>query len=280
VVGATKLHRLAALARHAHLAVCVDDAGNLAELEDAAREFDARVKVLVEIDVGAGRCGVAPGEAALALAQAIAGSKHLVFDGLQAYQGSAQHLRSHAERHQAIERAAAMARDTKALIEAAGIVCPRVTGAGTGSFEFEAASGIYTELQCGSYVFMDADYNRNLNADGKAVPAFEQSLFVWTTVMSRPNRERAIVDAGLKALSVDSGMPVVTDFPAVRFARASDEHGRLEIERATEGLDVGEKLRLTPGHCDPTVNLYDWYVGIRRQRVECVWPVAARGALT
>jgi len=280
VVGSIKLNRLAALARHASIAVCVDDAGNIADLEDAAVQFDARIKVLVEIDVGAGRCGVAPGEAAVLLAQTIARSKHLQFDGLQAYQGSAQHIRSYEERRQAIEKAIRAAAGTKALIESQGIACPRITGAGTGSFAFEAASSVYTELQCGSYVFMDADYNRNLDAAGKAAPEFEQSLFVWSTVMSRPSAERAVVDAGLKALSVDSGNPVVTDHPDVVYARASDEHGKLEIRKPTEGFEVGDKIRLTPGHCDPTVNLYDWYVGIRRQQVECLWPVAARGALT
>lgn len=281
VVGSTKLNRLAALARHASIAVCVDDAGNIADLEDAAIQFDARIKVLIEIDVGARRCGVAPGEAALALAQTIARSRHLQFDGLQAYQGSAQHIRSYDERRQAIERAIAQAAQTKALIESNGIPCPRITGAGTGSFEFEAASSVYTELQCGSYVFMDADYNRNLDAGGQAHPQFDQSLFIWTTVMSRTTPERAVVDAGLKALSIDSGLPVVTDHPAVTYARASDEHGKLEIaDPAQEGFDVGDKIRLTPGHCDPTVNLYDWYVGVRGQRVECLWPVAARGALT
>jgi D-serine deaminase-like pyridoxal phosphate-dependent protein len=281
VVGSTKLNRLAALARHASIAVCVDDAGNIADLEDAALQFGARIKVLVEIDVGAGRCGVAPGEAALVLAQTLSQSKHLQFDGLQAYHGSAQHIRSYAERRQAIERAAAEAARTKAIIESHGISCPRITGAGTGSFEFEAASGVYTELQCGSYVFMDADYNRNLDAAGHPLPQFEQSLFVWTTVMSRPAAERAVVDAGLKALGTDSGLPVVTDHSEVSYARASDEHGKLEIRNpAQAGFDVGDKIRLTPGHCDPTVNLYDWYVGIRGQRVECLWPVAARGALT
>src|SRR5690606_7203868 len=168
VVGAAKLRRLAALARQAKIAVCVDDPGNIAELEDAAAEFDAQVTVLVEIDVGANRCGVAPGEAALDLARIVSASKHLRFDGLQAYQGSAQHIRSFDERRGAIERAVALAGDTKRLIEAAGIPCPRVTGAGTGSFAFEAASGLYTELQCGSYIFMDADYNRNLDQQGKA----------------------------------------------------------------------------------------------------------------
>jgi 3-hydroxy-D-aspartate aldolase len=279
VVGASKLRRLAALARQAKIAVCVDDPGNVVDLEDAAAEFDAQVTVLVEIDVGANRCGVAPGAAARDLAQVVAASKHLRFDGLQAYQGSAQHIRSFDERKSAIERAVALARDTKRMIEEAGIACPRVTGAGTGSFVFEAASDIYTELQCGSYVFMDADYNRNLDAAGKAKPQFEQSLYVWATVMSRPSPQRAIVDAGLKALSVDSGMPVVPDFPHAQFARASDEHGRLDVAAATEGLEIGDKIRLVPGHCDPTVNLYDWYVGIRHSRVECLWPVAARGAL-
>lgn len=279
VVGAAKLRRLAALARQAKIGVCVDDAGAIADLEDAAREFDARITVLVEIDVGAARCGVQPGRPALELAQVLAGSRHLHFDGLQAYQGSAQHIRDHRERQQAIERAVGFARETQQMIEAAGIRCPRITGAGTGSFAFEAASGLYTELQCGSYVFMDADYSRNLDATGAAKPLFEQSLFVWTSVMSRPNAERAVVDAGLKALSVDSGMPVLPDFPNVTYARPSDEHGKLEIKGRVTGLDIGDKLRLIPGHCDPTVNLYDWYVGVRGRRVECIWPVAARGAL-
>jgi len=280
VIGAAKLRRLAALARAAKIAVCVDDPGNVADLEDAAADFGAQITVLVEIDVGNRRCGVAPGRAARDLAQIVSASKHLRFDGLQAYHGSAQHVREFDERRKAIEHAAALARETKALIEAAGIACPRITGAGTGSFGFEAESGLYTELQCGSYVFMDADYNRNLDRSGKAVPEFEQSLFVWATVMSRPSADRAIVDAGLKAYSVDSGMPVLPDFPDVVLARASDEHGRLDIKGKVEGLDIGEKIRLTPGHCDPTVNLHDWFIGIRRQRVESIWPVAARGALT
>src|SRR5690606_38808870 len=139
VVGAAKLRRLAALAREARIAVCVDDPGNIAELEDAAAEFDAQITVLVEIDVGAHRCGVAPGEPALDLARVVAASKHLRFDGLQAYHGAAQHIRGFEERRSAIEHAVAAARETKRLIEQAGIACPRVTGAGTGSFAFEAA---------------------------------------------------------------------------------------------------------------------------------------------
>jgi D-serine deaminase-like pyridoxal phosphate-dependent protein len=154
-----------------------------------------------------------------------------------------------------------------------------VTGAGTGSFEFETTSGVYTELQCGSYIFMDADYGRNLDRDGAPTKAFEPSLYVWATVMSRPAEDRAIVDAGLKALAFDSGPPIVCDEPTATYERASDEHGRLGISGATNRLGLGDKVRLIPGHCDPTVNLYDWYVCIRNNRVEQLWPITARGAI-
>jgi len=163
-----------------------------------------------------------------------------------------------------------------------------VTAAGTGSFEFEAASGLYTELQSGSYIFMDADYGyifmdadygRNFDRDGAPTKAFEPSLFVWATVMSRPAEDRAIVDAGLKALAFDSGPPLVCDEPAATYERASDEHGRLALSAATNRLGLGDKIRLIPGHCDPTVNLYDWYVCVRAGRVEQVSPITARGAV-
>src|SRR5690349_13797920 len=144
---------------------------------------------------------------------------------------------------------------------------------------FEAASGVYTELQYGSYIFMDADYGRNLDYDGVPTKAFEPSLFVWATVMSRPAEDRAIVDAGLKALAFDSGPPLVCDEPAATYERASDEHGRLGISGATNRLRIGDKVRLIPGHCDPTVNLYDWYVCVRGNRVEQLWPITARGAI-
>ena len=126
---------------------------------------------------------------------------------------------------------------------------------------------------------MDADYGRNLDRDGAPTKAFEPSLFMWATVMSRPTEDRAIVDAGLKALAFDSGPPLVCDEPAATYERASDEHGRLGISDATNRLGLGGKIRLVPGHCDATVNLYDWYVGIRGNRVEQLWPITARGAV-
>jgi 3-hydroxy-D-aspartate aldolase len=279
IVGASKLRRLAALARTARIAACVDDPAHVAALDAAARELDTTLTVLVEVNMGGDRCGVEPGEPALRLADAISRGAKLTFGGLQAYHGSAQHLRSFAERRAAIGQAVERAGRTRALLEANGIACPVVTGAGTGTFMLEAASGVYDELQCGSYVFMDADYGRNLDEDGEPTRQFEHSLFVWTTVMSRPTDDRAIVDAGLKALSVDSGMPQLHGFDEAEYARASDEHGKLLVKRPTNRLRIGDKVKLVPGHCDPTVNLYDWYVGVRNGRVEALWPIAARGAL-
>lgn len=277
VVGAPKLRRLVELAKRAEVKVCADDAGNVAALDEAARAAGVTLKVLVEIDVGAHRCGIAPGAPAVALAQQIGACRNLRFAGLQAYQGAAQHVRKVAERRDAIARAVEDVRTTTRLLNSTGIRCDYVTGAGTGSYMFEAMSSVYHELQAGSYLFMDADYARNEWAES-GIPQFEHSLFVWATVMSAPAPQRAIVDAGLKASSVDSGMPRVADYGDVEYVKASDEHGVLQLNGATR-FKVGAKLKLIPGHCDPTVNLYDWYVCIRNGRVEALWPITARGAV-
>ena len=279
IVGRQKLRRLMALASLARIGVCADDAGQVRALDEAAAEAGVTLPVYVEVNMGGNRCGVEPGEPALDLARRIVDAPHLSFGGLQAYHGSAQHLRQWDERRQAIAGAAEKAGRTRDLLAKNGIDCPVVTGAGTGSFEFEAASGVYTELQCGSYIFMDADYGRNLDRDGAPVRNFAPSLFVWATVMSRPTEERAIVDAGLKALAFDSGPPLVWEEPGAAYERASDEHGRLAVATAGNRLRIGDKIRLVPGHCDPTVNLYDWYVGVRNDRVEAIWPITARGAV-
>jgi D-serine deaminase-like pyridoxal phosphate-dependent protein len=277
VVGAAKQGRLARLARRARVSVCVDDPGNAEAWALAARAAGVTLDVLVELDVGANRCGVAPGGAALELARAIKRHEELRFAGLQAYQGSAQHLRTPEERRAAIDQAVAQVRLTVELMRRAGIEVPLVTGAGTGSYRLEAASGVYQELQPGSYIFMDADYGRNFDEDGRPVHTFRQSLFILATVMSRPVPERAVVDVGLKAHSIDSGMPLVVDTPSAVYTRASDEHGVIELT-GTVDWKLGQKIRLVPGHCDPTVNLYDWIVGYRDGRVEALWPVSARGA--
>jgi D-serine deaminase-like pyridoxal phosphate-dependent protein len=279
IVGAPKLARLAALARIARVAVCADHPAQVAAIESAAADAGVRLPVLVEIDVGAGRCGVAPGPEAVALAQRIAASRHLIFAGLQAYHGSAQHKRKPEERRALIAGAVEMARRTVEQLRQQGLECAIVGGGGTGSFALEAASGVYNEIQAGSYVFMDADYARNLGEDGAPVGIFRQSLFVLATVMSMPQKRLAVLDAGHKAVAVDSGLPEVWQRPGVRYTGASDEHGVLNVEPESSPPQLGEKLRLVPGHCDPTVDRYDWYVGIRDGRVECVWPIAARGGM-
>jgi 3-hydroxy-D-aspartate aldolase len=277
VVGPRKIERLVTLAQHARVSVLVDDAANATAINAAAVAAGATLDVLIEIDVGAHRCGVAPGAPALALAKAVDACEQLHFSGIHAYQGAAQHVRSTEDRRVLIDRAVQLVSETMTLLGENGITCEIVTGAGTGTYPLEAASGVYNELQPGSYIFMDADYGRNLGADGKPVHEFRQSLFVFTTVMSRTRPERAVVDAGLKALSVDSGLPLVADAGA-EYLGASDEHGVMRVNDRTR-FNLGDKIRLIPGHCDPTVNLYDWIVGIRGDDVECVWPIVARGAL-
>jgi len=285
VVDAAKLARLASLAGRVKLAVAVDSRLGIDGLALALKAAGTMVDVFVEIDVGQGRCGVAP-TAAGALAHQVV-SHGLRFAGLQAYHGRAQHLRAAAAREAAIRRAVALVRAAQAGITSAGMRCPLVTGAGTGSFVFEAASGVYGELQCGSYLFMDRDYADNEpNPQG---PKFEHALFVKSQVMSL-GASHAVVDAGHKAHAIDSGLPRVLE-PAgqhtLEFSNGGDEHGILQRRAASPGAalpQLGETVWLIPGHCDPTVNLHDHYIAVRggleHGVVEAVWPIDARGCLT
>ena len=216
----------------------------------------------------------------MGLAARIAGSKHLIFGGLQAYHGGAQHKRTPPERQTLIAGAVDASRRTVEQLRQRGLDCPIVGGAGTGTFEIESRSGVYNEMQAGSYVFMDADYARNLDEAGAPISTFRHALFVLSSVMSATRPGLAVLDAGLKAVAVDSGLPTVWQRPDIRYVGASDEHGKLDVGSETAAPEVGEKLRLVPGHCDPTVDKFDWYVGVRNGRVECLWPVAARGGMS
>jgi D-serine deaminase-like pyridoxal phosphate-dependent protein len=280
IVGRSKLLRLAALTKQADwIGVCADHPDNVEQLSEAAAAMGTVINVLVEIDIGAARCGVGVGQPAIDLAKKIDFATNLNFAGLQAYQGRAQHVRSYGERQQTAQAGIALTKETVDGLKAVGLDCEIVGGAGTGTFQFETAGGVHNELQAGSYVFMDADYGKNLNREGGFFDDFENSLFVYATVMSTPTEDRALVDAGLKALAMDSGPPVVADMPEVEFGRASDEHGILDIAKTNQRVQLGDKLKLIPGHCDPTVNMYDWYVGYRGDRVEALWPIVARGML-
>lgn len=279
VVGEPKVRRLAALARHARVAAIADHPDQVAAYSRAAGEFGVTLPVMVDLHAGGPRTGVESGKPAVDLALRIAGSPGLRFGGLQAYNGAAQHVRDHAERRATYAAYAARASDTRQLLEDAGLVCETISGGGTGTCEWEAESGVFTELQPGSYIFMDADYAPNLDEEGRPWRGFEHSLFILTAVMSCGSRNYAIVDAGTKAANVDTAMPLVCDQAGTHYARASDEHGVLELSPEAAPLRLGQKLRLIPGHCDPTVNLHDWIVCIRDGTVEAVWPVSGRGAV-
>ena len=273
-----KIDRLARLPKLGARAICcVDDLANIADLSAAAVKHGTQIECLVEIDCGAGRCGIQSTEDVVAIATAIDAAEGLKFAGLQAYQGAMQHLDDYQERKAKIEVAIAMVADAVAALKSVGLACDIVGGGGTGSYYFEGDSGVYNELQCGSYAFMDADYGRILDRDGKRIDQgeWQNALFLLTSVMSHAKADKAICDAGLKAQSVDSGLPVIFGRTDVEYVKCSDEHGVIADPDGV--LKVGDKLKLVPGHCDPTCNVHDWYVGVRNGKVEALWPITARG---
>lgn len=278
VTDPAKIDRLARMPKlGARVLVCVDDPANVADLSAAAVRHGTQIEALVEIDCGAGRCGVTTTQEVVNIARMIDAAEGLKFAGIQAYQGAMQHMDSYEERQAKLDVAIAQVADAVRALKARGLDCDIVGGGGTGSYYFESNSGVYNELQCGSYAFMDADYGRILDAEGKRIDQgeWENALFILTSVMSHAKPDKAIVDAGLKAQSVDSGLPTVYGRDDVEYLKCSDEHGVVADPGGV--LKVNDKLRLVPGHCDPTCNVHDWYVGVRGGKVEALWPVSARG---
>ena len=296
VVAPHKLARVAALTRAVaphggRIAMCVDSIEGVNRLAVCMNEARASsgiatsIDVLIEINVGQNRCGVEPGEAAVALALEIRKHPALNFAGLQAYHGKAQHFRTAQDRREAIASAIESVVHTRKLIEAQGVAVGLITGAGTGTAALEAASGVYGELQAGSYLFMDADYASN-ELD-PVQPRFEHALFVKTQVIST-NTDHVVCDAGHKSHAIDSGLPKVHAFSSrskLEYFNGGDEHGVLRAAAGSTRLPgLGSQLWLVPGHCDPTVNLHDAMIGIRggllRGVVETIIKVDTRGALT
>ncbi len=278
VRDAAKIDRLARMPKlGATVTVCVDDVANVADLSAAAQKHGTELGVFVEIDCGAGRCGVKTTPEVVEIAQAVAAAPNLTFKGIQAYQGAMQHMDSYDDRKAKLDAAIAQVKDAVDALKAEGLEPQFVSGGGTGSYYFESNSGVYNELQCGSYAFMDADYGRIHDKDGRRIDQgeWENALFILTSVMSHAKPHLAVVDAGLKAQSVDSGLPFVYGRTDVKYIKCSDEHGVVEDPNGV--LKVNDKLRLVPGHCDPTCNVHDWYVGVRNGKVEALWPVSARG---
>jgi len=275
-----KIERLANLPKlGATITVCVDDVDNVAELSAAATKAGTELNCYIEIDCGAGRCGVTTTEAVVEIAKAIDVAENLKFTGIQAYQGAMQHMDSFSDRKAKTQIAIDQVQEAIDALTEIGLKPEFVSGGGTGSYYFESNSGVFNELQCGSYAFMDADYGRILDEDGNRIDAgeWENALFILTSVMSHAKTDKAIVDAGLKAQSVDSGLPFIYGRDDVEYVKCSDEHGVVSDPNGV--LEINEKLKLVPGHCDPTCNVHDFYIGVRNGKVETVWPVSARGKM-
>ncbi|SAL42498.1 alanine racemase [Caballeronia peredens] len=282
-VGADKQAMAVELASHTRLSVCVDAIAQVRALGDAAARAGVTIDVLPEVDAGQHRCGVTSADALFALVDAIAAQDALRFAGIQAYHGGIQHVADWNARKIAAGQAADIAASYVRSLDARGVHCAIVTGGGTGTVEFDAASGVYTELQPGSYLFMDGDYG---GLDWSGELRWRHSLFVLSTVMSATRPGMAVCDVGLKGLAVDSGLPRSAIWiddrseSELSYVSANDEHGMLRAQNKPQedfAARVGKRLLLPPGHCDPTVNLYDEYVCYRGEHVADIWPIDARG---
>ncbi len=278
VIGKDKIERAVRLAKECPDTVFVaDDAGNVRDLNDAARA--ARISMNVSVDLHVGRkTGIAPGTPALDLARLIASLPNLRFAGLQAYAGHASHVVGFEERREASREALRPAMETRRLLEKNGIECPLVTGASTGTYNIDSGIRGMTELQPGSFIFMDIDYNRIGGRSGPVFADFRNSLSVLATVVSRPSNALAIIDAGYKAFATDRPfMPEARGIEGIVYSWGGDEHGKLDITRASAEVKLGDRLEFIVPHCDPTVNLYDRIYCLRGHALEAVWKIAARG---
>jgi len=277
VVGRRKIDRLMQLAKLAPgLKVVADSEGNVADLA-AARTAGLQLAVLVDVNVGQNRTGVDTPDAAARIAATIAGARSLRFAGVQAYGGTHMHIVGYANRRAASMLALRRAMDAKEAIEKSGLKVEIMSVGGTGTYNIDAGYPGVTEIQPGSYIFMDAHYRGIGSESSDVYDDFGNSLSVLTTVISRPSKGRAITDGGYKALSTDAGLPMLKDGRGVSFQAGGDEHGILLIKDPTRDFKVGDHVEFIPSHCDTTVNLHNVFWAVRKGQIEAVWPIEARG---
>ena len=277
VVGPAKLHRLATLARQSRISVAIDHPEAAAALATVARHHGVTVGVVVDIDVGLGRCGVRPSDA-VELGKQVHALQGLDLRGLQGYHGGIQHVHGFGQRAAAAHAATAQLELAVAGFRAAGLPTEVVTGAGTGTYEVQGSSKLFTEIQPGSYIFMDRQYCEIGSGTGEVYDDFEPSLFVLATVMSTPAADRVVLDAGYKALSNDAGPALLLDKPGWTYTYGGDEHGIVKGGGpASAPIKLGEKVRVQPSHCDTTINLYDSYHVVSGDELIAIWPIAGRG---
>ncbi|MCG9126863.1 DSD1 family PLP-dependent enzyme [Candidatus Poribacteria bacterium] len=273
IVGPQKIERLINLADRSRIMVAVDCSENVQDISDAAKSKGVTVRILIEVNIGMNRCGVEPGNDVLELAKHICDSPNLVFEGLMGYEGHIVARTSKDDREKAVKNDMQHLVDSKKLLTENGISVNIMSGGGTGTYDITSRIPEMTEIQAGSYVFMDSTYNRVEGLDKK----FENSLSLLTTIVSRPQPKRIIVDAGMKVLTTEFGNPQPIGYSDLEMVGLSEEHGKLEASNDSINLKPGEKIKLLPTHCCTTVNLHDKCYGIRNEIVEYCWDITARG---
>ena len=278
VIGKSKIDRAVRLAaKQPDTIFSVDNAQNVRDLNDAAGAAKIKLNVATDLHVAA-RTGISPGQPALGLAQIIDKLPNLRLAGIQAYAGGASHIVGFEERAKVSREVMGQAVETRRLYEKNGIACPLLTGGSTGTYNIDSTIDGITELQPGSFVFMDIDYNRIGGKDGPVYRDFDNSLTVLTTVVSKPSDAQAVVDGGFKSFSTDrSFTPEARGIEGLVDTWGGDEHGRLNIAKASRQVNVGDRIEFVIPHCDPSVNLYDRIFGVRKDQVESIWKIAARG---
>lgn len=269
IIGPIKIARLVELAKLIRIAIAVDDPVNIRALSQAASAAGVNIRCLVEVNVGMNRCGVEPGEPALRLAELITQSEGLTFGGIQSYEGHLVNLMPLEERAARVRVDMQKAVDTRRLIEEHGIAVGVVSGAGTGSFKITMGIDGINEIQAGSYATMDGKY-KEVGAE------FEYALTILVTVISRPSAEIAVIDAGLKGMTSEFGLPTVM-VEGASLLGLSEEHGKMKVSGAARDLKPGDKIEVLPAHGCTTINLYDNFHVMEDERLKDVWKIVGRG---
>jgi 3-hydroxy-D-aspartate aldolase len=279
VVTDDKIRRLLALCqKSSEVEIVVDYIQGADRISALAGEMNLNIGVLVDLDPGMGRTGIEPGQKALELVQHIGDAcPNLTFNGLQMYIGNCMHVHGFEKRRDKYLHLISRGIETKKLLETNGIQVPVFSGGGTGTYDIDAQLGALTDLQAGSYMFMDVEY-RDIGGQGtETFLDFEPSLFSLVTAISKPQDRLITVDAGIKCLATDTGYPEFRDIEGATYHFGGDEHGIIQLNNASREINLGDRLSVITPHCDPTVNLYDYYYPYRQGTVTEIWPISARG---
>lgn len=273
IVGQQKIARLVNLRRRANVICAVDNASNVASLGAAARTHGVTLPVVIEVDMGIKRAGLVTPEACVALARLISHTEGLRFAGLMGWEGRAADIADHASKTKAVEAAVAGLMACVGAVREKGMAVDIVSCGGTGTYFASAAQPGVTEIQAGGGIFGDVHYDKHYGI------AHPYALTILATVTSRPNPNRIIIDAGKKAMSGDTALPMPIGLEAMSSIRLSAEHATIELGIGSSSPDVGDKIELVCGYSDTTVHLHDLMYGTRNGLIEAVWPILGRGKL-